>query len=105
MTEGIIQKLKAAIAIADAEPKRAVRALAPKHVGGEMKAYEATYDKLLNAERELAEAEGRPYAVLCECPLAWDVGAPLPTLLQSDNATHLFFLLAGGDEIVGRIRP
>ena len=104
MTESTIQELRAALAAADDELQRTVRALAPKHVGGEMEAYEAAYASLLAAERRLAEAEGRPYAVLCDCPLSWDVGAPLPTLLQSDEAAHLFFLLPDDDERVGYVR-
>ena len=100
MTEQTIQELKASLATANDELERAVRALAPKHVGGEMEAYNAAYEQLLNAERRLAAAEGRPYAVLCDCPISWDIGAPLPTLLQSDQSADLFFLLPDDDERV-----
>lgn len=103
MTETTIQELKASLAVANDELERAVRALAPKHVGGEMEAYEAAYEQLLNAERRLAAAEDRPYAVLCDFPISWDVGAPLPTLLQSDQSADLFFLLPDDDERVGHI--
>lgn len=104
MTKTTIDELKASLALANDELERAVRALAPKHVGGEMKAYEAAYERLLGAERQLAAAEGRPYAVLCECPVSWDVGAPLPTLLQSDETSTLFFLLQDDDKRVGCVR-
>ncbi|MDQ0249986.1 hypothetical protein J2W22_002050 [Sphingomonas kyeonggiensis] len=104
MTEPTIQELKASLAVANDELGRAVRALTPKHVGGEMEAYEAAYERLLDAERRLAAAEGRPYAVLCDCPVSWDVGAPLPTLLQSDQTSALFFLLPDDDERVGHVR-
>lgn len=104
MTEQTIQELKASLATANDELERAVRALAPKHVGGEMEAYNAAYEQLLNAERRLAAAEGRPYAVLCDCPISWDIGAPLPTLLQSDQSADLFFLLPDDDERVGHVR-
>jgi hypothetical protein len=104
MTEGKISVLKAALATADNKLEQAVRALAPKHVGGEMEAYEAAYQSLLTAERNLARAENRPYAVPSDCALSWDVGAPLPTLLQSDQTTLLFFLLPDEDENVGQIQ-
>jgi hypothetical protein len=102
VTEPTIHELKASLATANDALERAVRALAPKHVGGEMEAYEAAYERLLNAERRLAAAEDRPYAVLCDCPISWDVGAPLPTLLQSDQSADLFFLLPD-DERVGHV--
>lgn len=104
MTEPTIQALKASLAAASDELERATRALAPKHVGGEMEAYEAAYQKLLDVERKLAAAEGRAYAVLCDCPISWDVGAPLPTLLQSDESASLFFLLPDDDKRVGHVR-
>lgn len=104
MNEQTIQELKASLATANDELERAARALAPKHVGGEMEAYDAAYEQLLNAERRLAAAEGRPYAALCDCPISWDVGAPLPTLLQSDQSADLFFLLPDDDERVGHVR-
>lgn len=52
--------------------------------------------------RARAEADGGPFAVPVECDLEWDIGAPLPTILQWENETHLFFYLLdqGG---VGRI--
>lgn len=103
MTESHIADLKTALAAATVQLDEAVRRLAPKHVGGEMEAYEAAYERLLIAERELAEAEHRAYALPEDCDLAWDVGAPLPTLLQSDNQTFLFFLLADESEQVGQI--
>ena len=100
----MIQHLTAAVADANAQLERATQALAPKHVGGEMEAYEAAYLNLMIAERQLAEAEGRPYAVLCNCPVHWDVGAPLPTLIQSDQVAFLFFLLADDEEAVGQLQ-
>ena len=104
MTKPTIEELKTSLALANDELERATRALAPRHVGGEMEAYEAAYERLLEAERRLAAAEGRPYAVLCDCPVSWDIGAPLPTLLQSDQTSTLFFLMPDDDERVGRVR-
>lgn len=104
MTKDTIPNLKAELVAADDELKRAVRALAPKHIGGEMEAYEAAYQKLMGIERRLAEAESRPYAIPYECSVSWDIGAPLPSLLQFDQATFLFFLLSDDDGRVGKIR-
>lgn len=98
-----IPQLRAALSAADEQLGHAIRALAPKHVGGEMEAYEAAYQALMTAERELAAAEGRPYAVLCECALSWDIGAPLPVLLQSDHKAYLFFLLPDTDKQIGQL--
>jgi hypothetical protein len=101
MAEPDLKILRQAVEVASARLDEAARRLAPKQVGGEIEAYEAAFQDLMFAERNLAEAEGRPYAVLQDCPLQWDVGAPLPTLLQSDNQTFLFFLLARNDEGAG----
>lgn len=103
MSNKAINLLKAELADANDALNLAVRTLAPKHAGGEMEAYEAAHKRLLTAERKLAAAEGRPYADLCDCPISWDVGAPLPTLLQSDQTARLFFLLADEDGRVGCI--
>ena len=52
--------------------------------------------------RERAEADGGSFAQVVECGLRWDIGAPLPTILQWEHETHLFFYLhdQGG---VGRV--
>ncbi len=103
MSSATLATLKAAIASADAELERATRALAPKHVGGEMEAYHVAFQNLMEAERNLARAEHRPYAIACDCSLSWDVGAPLPTLLQTDQKAFLFFWIAYDDDNVGKI--
>jgi hypothetical protein len=102
MSDSTVPDLKAALAAADHELKQSLNSL--KHAAGGMEACKAASQRLLAAERSLAQAEHRPYAVLCDCPLSWDVGAPLPTLLQSDQATLLFFLLTGDHEQVGKIQ-
>lgn len=104
MTNAMISDLRAELIAADGALQQAGRALAPRNAGGEIEAYEAAFQKLMGAERRLAEAERRPYAVPCECSLSWDIGAPLPTLLQSDQAAFLFFLLSDDDESVGRMQ-
>src|SRR4029078_7270076 len=88
------RRLRKAVKDAEVELEEAARRLAPKHVGGEWEAYDLAFEKLMEAERALAHAEGRAYAVLEDYPLKWDTGAPLPTLLQTDHDTHLFFLLS-----------
>lgn len=94
MDEDLTQKLRRELETAEVELNRAVAALAPRHVGGEMQAFEAAQEQLLAVERQLAEAEGRPYAIPEQCPLEWEPGAPMPTLLQCDNRTLLLFYLA-----------
>lgn len=53
----------------------------------------------LQEDRDRAAAEGRPYAVVLECDLAWDFGAPSPTLLRWEHTAHLFFHLRDEDGI------
>lgn len=46
-------------------------------------------DAKLQAERNLAAAKGEPHAVPIDFPVSWDVGAPLPYLLQNDHQSYL----------------
>ncbi len=71
-----------------------MKALAPKHKGGEVEEFKAATNAVLDAERALAAAKGEPYAVEIPFPVSWDTGAPLPHLLQSDSRTFLVFFLA-----------
>lgn len=73
--------------------ERATRALAPKHKGGEWEEYKAAHDDLLRIERALASHRGEPFAEPLDFPVRWDIGAPLPHLIQSDYATYLAFYL------------
>jgi hypothetical protein len=75
----------------------AVKALAPKHKGGEMEEYFSAHNALLEAERALASKQGEPYAVPVEFPVQWDTGAPLPHVLMNDHKTLLLFLLNESD--------
>ncbi len=86
--------LRAALEAANARLERATKVLAPKHKGGELEEYDAAHEAVLVAERALAAARGEPYAVPLEFAVQWDIGAPLPHVLQSDNKTFLIFLLA-----------
>lgn len=73
--------------------RRAIKALAPKHKGGEDDEFRAATAAVLDAERALAAAKGEQYAVEISFPVSWDVGAPLPHLLQSDCRIFLVFFL------------
>lgn len=53
----------------------------------------AARDAVLQAERNLAAARNEPYAVPIDFPVHWDVGAPLPYLLQNDYQTFLTFFV------------
>ena len=102
MTESHAANLKKALATARTQLEQAIFHLAPTHVGGEQEAYDTAYEKMVAIERELANVEHRAYAIRQDCATPWDTGAPLPTLLQSEHHTLLFFLLADSD-LVGRI--
>jgi len=52
---------------------------------------------LMFAERALAKAESRPFAILEDFPYKWDIGAPTPLLIASDNRTTLLFYLSDVD--------
>lgn len=71
----------------------AMKALAPKHKGGEWDEYRSAQAALLVAERELAAFENEEHAVPLEFPVRWDTGAPLPHLLVNDHRAFLVFLL------------
>ena len=71
----------------------AIKALAPKHRGGEMEEYWSAHVDLLRLERELAAAQNEEYAV----PLEWDAGAPCPQLFVNDLRALLAFCLRTHD--------
>ena len=58
-----------------------------------MTEFDAAREAMLAAERVLAAELGEPYAVPLEFPVQWDIGAPLPHLIQSDYQTFLLFWL------------
>jgi hypothetical protein len=53
----------------------------------------AARDGVLQAERNLAAGKGEPFAFPIDFPVSWDVGAPLPYLLQNDYKTFLTFFV------------
>jgi hypothetical protein len=71
----------------------ALRALAPKHKGGEWEEYHAANQQVLGLERQIAAIKREEYAESLEFPVRWDVGAPMPHLLVNDYRALLCFLL------------
>jgi hypothetical protein len=85
------ENLEQQLAEANRRLKAATAALAPKHKGGEIEEFHAAHAEVLRLERALAESRNEPYAVPCNFPVKWDVGAPLPFLLCNDYRTFLTF--------------
>ena len=85
--------------LADARDRldRAIKALAPKHRGGEWEQYLAANEAVLRLERELAAAKGEEHAVPLEFPVRWDTGAPVPHVIQNDYKTFLTFYVREPD--------
>jgi len=77
--------------LARARTDRAVRALAPKHRGGEMEEFHAAVEAQLEAERRLSLARNEPTAVPIAWELPWDTGATLPFVLASDLKTIVLY--------------
>lgn len=59
--------------------------------------YDAAYDELLHAERQLALAKGEEAALECHWPVPWDMGAPLPHVVSSGHRMFLMYLAAEPD--------
>ncbi len=77
--------------------KAATAALAPKHKGGEIKEFRTAHDEVLRLERAVADSRNELYAVPCDFPVKWDIGAPLPFLLCNDYRTFLTFYISEPD--------
>lgn len=92
-----IHDLEDRLAAAQARLDAAVKALAPKHKGGEIEEWEAAHQELLGIERELAATKGEQYAVNIEFPARWDAGAPCPQLVTNDAHALLVFYLRVDD--------
>jgi hypothetical protein len=90
-------ELEAQLAAARERLNAAVKALAPKHTGGEWEEYRAAAAALLAAERVLAASRNEEHAVPLAFPVQWDVGAPLPHLLKNDQRAFLMFLVKSVD--------
>jgi hypothetical protein len=83
--------LERRLELARVRTELAVRALAPKHRGGEMEEFHAAVLAQLDAERNLALARGEPTAVPIPWDLPWDTGATIPFVLASDLRTILLY--------------
>ena len=95
--EKSVEGLERQLHLAVQRVQSACKALQKEHTGGEWEEYRAANDEQMRAERELAAAKGDQYAVNLEFPCAWDIGAPLPYLLQNDYRTFVTFLLREHD--------
>lgn len=75
-----LAELETALQEARERQRRTMKALAPKHKGGEGEEFRAASGAMLDAERALASAKGEQYAVEMPFPVSWDTGAPRGTL-------------------------
>lgn len=85
--------LEQRLAAAKARRDAALKALAPKHRGGEWDEYRSAQKALLAVEREVAASKNEEYAVPLDFPVQWNTGAPLPHLLVNDHRALLMFLV------------
>ncbi len=92
-----IEALEAALERAKARFSAAIKAMAPKHKGGEPEEFDAAWQAVLEAERALSLAKHEPHAVPLPFPVQWDTGAPTPLLLKSDHKTFLVFYMRDVD--------
>jgi hypothetical protein len=99
VTAGVrsIADLEALLRAARVRSDRATQALARKHKGGEWEESRVASEAVLDCERALAAAKGEAYAAPLDFPVQWDIGAPLPHLIQSDYQTFLIFMLRAVD--------
>src|SRR5689334_10763708 len=87
------ENLQRQLAEANRRLKAATAALAPKHKGGEFEQFRTARAEVLRLERAVAESRNEPYAVPCDFPVKWDVGAPLPFLFCNDYRRFLTFYI------------
>ena len=92
-----VEELQSRLSAATERRDRAIKALAPKHRGGEWEEYHSAYAAVLGLERELAAARGEEHAVPLDFPVRWDIGAPLPHLLRNDHRCLLTFYVRDPD--------
>ena len=57
----------------------------------------AAHEVVLKLERLLAAARGEEHAVPLDFPVRWDIGAPLPHVIQNDYKTFLTFYIREPD--------
>jgi hypothetical protein len=90
--EMTIAELEAEFAAAKHECERAGAALRGKHRGNEWADFGAAQERLLRAERALAEGRSEEHAVPCSGFPPWDTGAPFPRLFSERLKTTLVYL-------------
>ncbi|MBU2489115.1 MAG: hypothetical protein KKA60_06965 [Proteobacteria bacterium] len=87
------KSLKKQLSVATARLRASHRALDSKHKGGELEEYRSAIAEVLRLERDLSASRDEPYAISCQFPVQWDIGAPLPILMCNDNKTFLTFYI------------
>ena len=92
-----IGDIEQALSVATERLTAAIRALAPKHKGGEMEEWVTANGEVLTLERALAKAKGEQYADLSDFPVQWDAGAPLPHVVANDHKIFLIFYVSEND--------
>jgi hypothetical protein len=92
-----IEKLEQNLALAEARLAAASRNSASLQPGPARQEFATAWHEKLTAERALAAAKGEEYAVPIDFPIAWDVGAPLPFVIQNEYRTLLTFFLRDYD--------
>jgi hypothetical protein len=83
--------LEKELSVAQERLKKAIKALAPKHKGGEWEEYRSAHTAVIALERALASAKGEQYALPIEFPIQWDVGAPMPHIIANEHKAFLAF--------------
>jgi hypothetical protein len=86
-----IQEIAKRLATAQERLDRAVQAGRARCGAEEQDEYWAAHGAMLVLERELAAAKGAEYAIPLDFPVKWDIGAPLPHVVQNDWETFLTF--------------
>lgn len=71
--------------------EKAVKNLAKKPAGGETEEYYSAQEENLLIQRELSLAKKEETAILCDWPVKWNKGAPLPHVISSGHKTFLIY--------------
>lgn len=73
--------------------ENAVKALAPKHKGGEMEEYTAAKEENLMLQRQLSLEKGEETAIPIEWNVKWDTGAPCPYVISAGGRAFLIYYI------------
>lgn len=92
-----IESVGAKLEKANQRLRQAGAALGAERKGGEWEELDEASNEVLCFERKLAKLKGEPYAVPCDFPVKWDIGAPLPHLLCNDFNAFLIFYVSKSD--------